>query len=78
MQQKDLVFIQDQIGYNFQNIDLLQQAFVRRSYSNRPFRSLCSGNVSSRSSAPARMAAAWSATAPKSFHSRRCRQKNQA
>ena len=33
MEQKDLVFIQDQIGYNFQNIDLLQQAFVRRSYS---------------------------------------------
>lgn len=33
MEQKELVFIQDQIGYNFQNTDLLQQAFVRRSYS---------------------------------------------
>ena len=33
MEQKDLVFIQDQIGYHFQNTDLLQQAFVRRSYS---------------------------------------------
>lgn len=33
MEQKDLVFIQEQIGYNFQNTDLLQQAFVRRSYS---------------------------------------------
>ncbi len=33
MEQKDFVFIQDQIGYNFQNTDLLQQAFVRRSYS---------------------------------------------
>lgn len=33
MEQKDFVFIQDQIGYNFQNADLLQQAFVRRSYS---------------------------------------------
>lgn len=32
MEQKDFVFIQDQIGYNFQNADLLQQAFVRRSY----------------------------------------------
>ncbi len=33
MEKKDLIFIQDQIGYNFQNTDLLQQAFVRRSYS---------------------------------------------
>jgi len=33
MEQKDFAFIQDQIGYNFQNTDLLQQAFVRRSYS---------------------------------------------
>lgn len=33
MEKKDLTFIQDQIGYNFQNTDLLQQAFVRRSYS---------------------------------------------
>lgn len=33
MEQKDLTFIQDQIGYNFQNTDLLQQAFIRRSYS---------------------------------------------
>lgn len=32
MEQKDFIFIQDQIGYNFQNIDLLQQTFVRRSY----------------------------------------------
>ena len=32
MEQKDFVFIQDQIGYNFQNAALLQQAFVRRSY----------------------------------------------
>ena len=33
MEKKDLTFIQDQIGYNFQNADLLQQAFTRRSYS---------------------------------------------
>lgn len=32
MNNKDLQFIQDQIGYNFKNWDLLQQAFVRRSY----------------------------------------------
>ena len=32
MDKKDLQFIQDQIGYYFQNTDLLQQAFVRRSY----------------------------------------------
>lgn len=32
MEKKDLTFIQNQIGYNFQNADLLQQAFVRRSY----------------------------------------------
>lgn len=33
MEKKDFTFIQDQIGYNFHNTDLLQQAFVRRSYS---------------------------------------------
>ena len=33
MTEKDLVFIQDQIGYKFNNVDLLQQAFIRRSYS---------------------------------------------
>lgn len=33
MEQKDLNFIQDQIAYQFTNLDLLQQAFVRRSYS---------------------------------------------
>ena len=33
MEEKDLIFIQNQIGYNFQNTDLLQQAFIRRSYS---------------------------------------------
>ena len=33
MEQKDLRFIQDQIGYRFNNLDLLQQAFTRRSYS---------------------------------------------
>lgn len=33
MEQKDFIFIQNQIGYNFQNTDLLQQAFTRRSYS---------------------------------------------
>ena len=33
MKQNDLVFIQDQIGYNFNNLNLLQQAFTRRSYS---------------------------------------------
>lgn len=32
MNNKDLTFIQDQIGYTFKNSDLLQQAFVRRSY----------------------------------------------
>lgn len=32
MEEKDLTFIQDQIGYKFQNTDLLQQAFIRRSY----------------------------------------------
>lgn len=32
MKEKDLQFIQDQIGYKFNNLDLLQQAFVRRSY----------------------------------------------
>ena len=34
MDAKDISFIQDQIGYNFKNTDLLQQAFVRRSYSH--------------------------------------------
>ena len=33
MKENDLIFIQDQIGYNFQTTDLLQQAFTRRSYS---------------------------------------------
>ncbi len=33
MQQNDLTFIQDQIGYDFKNKDMLRQAFVRRSYS---------------------------------------------
>lgn len=33
MEKKDYQFIQDQIGYEFKNLDLLQQAFVRRSYS---------------------------------------------
>lgn len=32
MDDKKLQFIQDRIGYNFKNPDLLQQAFVRRSY----------------------------------------------
>lgn len=32
MEDKDFRFIQDQIGYEFRNLDLLQQAFVRRSY----------------------------------------------
>ena len=33
MTQNELTFIQDQIGYKFRNLDLLQQAFTRRSYS---------------------------------------------
>ena len=33
MEQKDLMFIQSQIGYEFENLDLLQQAFIRRSFS---------------------------------------------
>lgn len=33
MEQNDLMFIQSQIGYEFKNLDLLQQAFTRRSYS---------------------------------------------
>ncbi len=33
MEQNDLIFIQSQIGYEFNNLDLLQQAFTRRSYS---------------------------------------------
>lgn len=33
MEKKDYQFIQVQIGYEFKNLDLLQQAFVRRSYS---------------------------------------------
>ena len=32
MEKNDFIFIQDQIAYNFKNLDLLQQAFVRRSY----------------------------------------------
>ena len=33
MKEKSITFIQDQIGYEFKNKDLLRQAFVRRSYS---------------------------------------------
>ena len=33
MKKEDLRFIQDQIGYEFKNLNLLQQAFTRRSYS---------------------------------------------
>lgn len=33
MKKDDYTFIQDQIAYNFKNLDLLQQAFIRRSYS---------------------------------------------
>ena len=33
MEQNDLMFIQSQIGYEFENLDLLQQAFIRRSFS---------------------------------------------
>ncbi|MBR5565766.1 MAG: hypothetical protein IKW08_06340 [Roseburia sp.] len=33
MEQNDLIFIQNQIGYTFNNFNLLQQAFTRRSYS---------------------------------------------
>lgn len=33
MKQNDLMFIQSQISYEFNNLDLLQQAFTRRSYS---------------------------------------------
>ena len=33
MEQNDFIFIQSQIGYTFNNLDLLQQAFTRRSYS---------------------------------------------
>lgn len=32
MNDKQLKFIQTQIGYNFKNVDLLQQSFVRHSY----------------------------------------------
>lgn len=34
MDNNDFNFIQGQIAYNFKNLDLLQQAFVRRSYAN--------------------------------------------
>ena len=34
MEKNDLIFIQNQIAYNFKNPDLLRQAFVRRSYSS--------------------------------------------
>lgn len=34
MDANDISFIQDQIGYSFKNTDLLQQAFVRKSYSH--------------------------------------------
>ena len=33
MTQNNLTFIQDQFGYKFRNLDLLRQAFTRRSYS---------------------------------------------
>lgn len=33
MNEEDLTYIQKQIAYDFNNLDLLQQAFVRRSYS---------------------------------------------
>lgn len=33
MKENDLTFIQNQIGYTFNNLNLLQQAFTRRSYS---------------------------------------------
>ena len=33
MKENDLQLIQEQIGYHFNNPDLLQQAFTRRSYS---------------------------------------------
>ncbi len=33
MEERFLEFIQSQIGYYFNNLDLLQQAFTRRSYS---------------------------------------------
>lgn len=33
MEENDLIFIQSQIGYTFNNLDLLRQAFTRRSYS---------------------------------------------
>ena len=32
MENNDLIFIQDQIGYKFKNVNLLIQAFTRRSY----------------------------------------------
>lgn len=32
MNEKERVFIQDQIGYNFKNVSLLEQAFTRKSY----------------------------------------------
>ena len=32
MEDKDYEIIQSRIGYEFRNLDLLQQAFVRRSY----------------------------------------------
>ncbi len=34
MKENDLIFIQSQIGYEFRNLDLLTQAFTRRSYSS--------------------------------------------
>ena len=33
MEERELQIIQDRIGYRFKNVDLLQQAFIRRSYS---------------------------------------------
>ena len=41
MDEKEIKFIQDQIGYTFKNQELLVQAFTRRSYSmDRIMRSL--------------------------------------
>lgn len=34
METNDIIFVQNQIGYEFSNSDLLQQAFIRRSYAN--------------------------------------------
>ena len=34
METNDIIFVQNQIGYEFSNSDLLQQAFIRSSYAN--------------------------------------------